>query len=59
MEKTKDRSCPWCGETAVPEVKRYKKDYGNVVERICPKCGKILAAYLEKEGDFLTKIRSY
>ena len=59
MEKKKERSCPWCGETAAPEVKHCKGDYGDVEERSCSKCGKILAAYLEGEGDFLTKIRSY
>ena len=59
MEKTKERTCPWCGETAVPEVKRRKNAYGEVAERACSKCGKVLAAYLEQEGDFLTKIRSY
>ena len=59
MEKAKERSCPWCGETIVPEVKRHKNAYGDIVERLCPKCGKVLAAYLEQEGDFLTKIRSF
>ena len=59
MEKAKERTCPWCGETAVPEVKHRINAYGEVVERTCSKCGKVLAAYLEEEGDFLTKIRSY
>ena len=59
MEKAREGSCPWCGETMVPEVKRHKNAYGDVVERECSKCGKVLAAYLEQEGDFLMKIRSF
>ena len=59
MEKKKERSCPWCGETVIPEVKHYKNDYGDMVERSCSKCGKVLAAYLEEAGDFLMKMRSY
>jgi len=59
MEKAKERSCPWCGETAVPEVKLRKNVYGEVMERLCPRCGRVLAAYLEQEGDFLMRIRSY
>jgi len=59
MEKAKERSCPWCGERVEAEVKHHKKAYGDIVERICPKCGKVLAAYLEQEGDFLMKMRSF
>ena len=59
MEKVKEKNCPWCGETMVPEVKRHKNAYGDVVERLCSKCGKNLAAYLEQEGDFLMKMRSF
>ena len=59
MEKAKERNCPWCGETVVPEVKHRKNDYGDVVERLCSKCGRVLAAYLEQEGDFLVKMRSF
>ena len=59
MEKKKERSCPWCGETMTPEVRHNKNDYGEVVERSCSKCGKVLAAYLEEAGDFLMKMRSY
>ena len=59
MEKVKERSCPWCGETVVPEMKRRKNAYGDVVERSCSKCGKVLAVYLEQEGDFLMKMRSF
>ena len=59
MEKKKERSCPWCGETMTPEVKRNKNADGDVVERSCSKCDKVLAAYLEEAGDFLMKMRSY
>ncbi len=60
--KREEVRCNWCGETIpVPEVKvkRVKNDYGTVIERRCPKCGKVLAAYLEEEGDFLPKIRTF
>jgi phage FluMu protein Com len=54
--------CPWCGEV-VPapavKVRRYKNDYGNVIERRCPKCSNVLAAYLDVEGDFLPRIRTF
>ena len=54
--------CPWCGEVVpVAEVKvgRHKNDYGTVVERRCPKCSRVLAAYLDGEGDFLPKTRTF
>ena len=60
--KREEVRCNWCGETIqVPEVKvkRVKNDYGTVIERRCPKCGKVLAAYLEEEGDFLPRIRTF
>jgi phage FluMu protein Com len=54
--------CPWC-DGVIPladvKVRRYKNDYGNVVERRCPKCNKVLAAYLEEERDFLPGIRTF
>ena len=59
MEKAKERVCPWCGETVVTEVRHHKKAYGGVIERLCPKCGKVMAVYLEEEGDFLMEMRSY
>ena len=58
-KKQKARECPWCGKIAEVEVKLLKKTYGDVVERRCLSCGKILAAYLEGEGEFLPKIRSF
>ena len=59
-EKTqKGRKCPWCGEMAVPKISILKKKYGDVTERRCTNCGKVLAAYLEQEGEFMKKMRSY
>ena len=58
----KEIKCPWCGEvTSVSEVKVEHKssDYGAVIERKCTKCSKVLAAYLDKEGDFLPRIRTF
>ncbi|MFC1993856.1 hypothetical protein ACFLVI_01175 [Chloroflexota bacterium] len=61
-EKRKDVKCAWCGEV-IPiseiEVKHQKNDYGNVVERRCPKCNKVLAAYAEDQGDFLSSMRTF
>ena len=55
----KEVKCPWCGEGTVPKVSRLKSDYGNTIERRCSLCGKVLAAYLEEEGNFLTGIRTF
>jgi phage FluMu protein Com len=55
----KEVKCPWCKEETVPKVKILKKQYGDVKERRCTKCGKVLAAYLEGEGNFLPKIRTF
>lgn len=54
--------CPWCEQTTPAsgiKVARAKNEYGTVIERRCPKCGKVLAAYLESEGDFLPRIRTF
>jgi len=62
MSKKTEIKCPWC-EEIVPvsevKVKKEKNDYGTVVERRCAKCSKVLAAYLEGEGDFLSKMRTF
>ena len=56
----KEVRCPWCGETAVvPKVSLLKKEQGDVRERRCAKCGKVLAAYLESEREFLKEIRTF
>jgi len=49
--------CAWCGEVTVPKVSHSKNDYGGIIERRCSECGKVLAAYLEQEEDFLPDIR--
>ena len=55
----KEVKCPWCNKVTLPKVSHCKNDYGDVIERRCTKCGKVLAAYLEKEGDFLTDMRTF
>lgn len=56
----KEKICAWCEEVVVEPVVNHKKnDYGNVVERRCPKCSNVMAAYSEEEGDFLPNIRVY
>lgn len=51
--------CAWCGEMTVPKVGHPKNDYGDIIERRCSKCGKVLAAYLEQKEDFLPDIRTF
>ena len=51
--------CPWCEKTAAPVLKVLKKTNGRVKERRCTECGKVLAAYLDGEGDFLKAIRKF
>lgn len=55
----KEVKCPWCGEKVIPEVNLWRKQYGEVRERKCPRCGNILAAYLEQEGEFLKTMRTF
>jgi hypothetical protein len=55
----KEVVCPWCEEKAVPKVVILKKENGDVRERRCAKCKKILAAYLVGEGDFMGNVRKF
>jgi endogenous inhibitor of DNA gyrase (YacG/DUF329 family) len=55
----KEVKCPWCGEVVVPEVRILHKEGGDVRERKCPKCRKVLAAYLEQAGYFLPEMRTF
>ena len=55
----KEIQCPWCEEMTVPKVNLVKRKAAEVRERRCSKCNKVLAAYLESEGDFLEKIRTF
>jgi hypothetical protein len=58
--KPEARSCPWCGQIVEePKVALLKNEHGEVRERRCTHCGKILAAYFEQEGGFMGTIRSY
>lgn len=62
VSKRKEFKCPWCDAVLMkPEVKPKlnRNDYGTVLERRCSKCGKVLAAYLDGEGDFLPKVRTF
>lgn len=58
MEK-KEIKCPWCEDIMIPIVSKVSGKFGNIVERRCSECDKILAAYLEEEGDFFPKIRRF
>ena len=58
----KELKCPWCYEIILAskvKVTRHRNDYGIVIERRCPKCIEVLAAYLKDEGDFLSRIRTF
>ena len=55
----KEVKCPWCLEKAVPKMQMLKKENGLVRERRCAECGKILAAYLADEGDFISMVRKF
>lgn len=57
MEKSV--KCPWCGTTTVPVVTHLDSNYGIAVERRCEHCRKIVASYLQGEGDFFPKIRVF
>jgi len=55
----KEIKCPWCGEITMPEVSHSRNEYGHIIERRCSHCGKVLAAYLEEEGNFIPAIRTF
>jgi phage FluMu protein Com len=52
----KKTECAWCNELVIPEVKVLQRKEAEVKERNCPRCGKVMAAYLHGE-DFLGMIR--
>lgn len=51
--------CPWCEKETVPKMVILRKEHGNVRERRCAKCNKILAAYLVEEGNFMGNVRKF
>jgi len=55
----KEATCPWCTKKTVPKITVKNKQCGVLKERRCSECGKVLAAYLEGEGDFLPRIRTF
>jgi uncharacterized Zn finger protein len=59
METQKQVKCPWCGEQTSPTVKLVTRRSGEVKERRCANCGKVLAAYLVGEEGFLPTIRVF
>ena len=46
---SKEMQCPWCSETVTPEAKVAQRNLVEVVERNCPRCGKVIAAYRADE----------
>ena len=61
-QKKPEVKCPWCEEvlpTATIKPKRVKNDFGTVLERRCTRCNRVLAAYLEEEGEFLPRMRTF
>ena len=55
----KEVTCPWCNVKTIPKMNLLSKSHGNVRERRCTACGKVLAAYLVEEGDFLNSVRTF
>ena len=51
--------CPWCEENTVPKICIVEKENGNLRERRCGTCEKIIAAYLVEEGDFINTVRKF
>ena len=56
---SKEITCPWCGERVKAEPKVIQRKVAEVVERRCSQCGKVVAAYLEQDRDFMSKIRTF
>jgi len=55
----KEVTCPWCLEQTAPAMKILERENGTVRERRCASCGKLLAAYLVDEGDFMGAVRKF
>lgn len=56
----KIKKCPWCGAEGVEAKESSKKNvYVTVIERRCPECNKVLAAYSKEQGNFLPNIRVF
>lgn len=55
----KETLCPWCEKKTIPKVTLLNQENGEVRERRCAACGKVLAAYLLEEGDFMSRIRKF
>ena len=51
--------CAWCNETVVPVVQSSSSPQGSVTERKCPRCNKLLSAYLAEKDDVLKSVRSF
>jgi len=57
--KEKEIICPWCKQSTLRRKDKLNKSQSAIVEARCDKCGKILAAYKDGEGDFLPRIRVF
>lgn len=58
----KELKCTWCQKAIAAtevQVRRHRGEHGTVIERRCPHCGRVLAAYLEEEKDFFSRIRTF
>jgi hypothetical protein len=51
--------CLWCNEESEPEMILLQKELRTIRERRCSICGKILAAYLMEEGNFMSDVRKF
>lgn len=55
----KEVQCPWCAHSVVPEVRIFRNDHGDIKERRCPECKKVLSAYLDEKRPVLNKVRAF
>lgn len=62
MAKKQEIKCPWCSET-IPitgiKVNTIENEHGTIQERRCPRCHRVLASYLEEEGEFMPRMRTF
>jgi endogenous inhibitor of DNA gyrase (YacG/DUF329 family) len=40
--------CPWCGESVIPIDSDYSGQYGEMREKRCPKCRKLVSVRLKE-----------
>jgi hypothetical protein len=57
--KKEEVKCAWCEKETVPNVRKEKSEYGDIMVRTCSLCGNILASYLDEKVIVLEKVRTF